>query len=140
MDVDQTTTTLIGDSYYRSYSILPLYKMTNKISFFRVCEIVEELDHYNYKDKLLDEIYQELRVASLKDDLSDQLKCKLEKLSRSERKELVSRTKDGSAVLFVACKKGNLAVVRYLIETCDADPEQIGKSALYAHSVCHRAS
>lgn len=95
-----------------------------------VCEILENLDHYNYKDKLLDEIYQELRAGSLKDDLSDQLKCKLEKLSRSERKELVSRTKDGSAVLFVACRNGNLPVVKYLIETCDADPEQIGKSII----------
>lgn len=102
--------------------------------------ILENLDHYNFKDILLDEIYQELRHGSPKDDLPESLKSKLEKLSRAERKELVSRVKDGCPVLFLACKKGNLEVVRFLIETCDADPEQIGIYEVLDEHTIHRVS
>lgn len=61
--------------------------------FSSLSSILENLDDYNYKDILLDEIYLELREGSPKDDLPDHLKSKLEKLHRSERKELVSRLK-----------------------------------------------
>ena len=48
--------------------------------------ILENLDHYNFKDILLDEIYQEVRYSSPKDDLPNSIKTKLEKLTRNERK------------------------------------------------------
>ena len=102
--------------------------------------ILENLDHYNFKDILLDEICQELRNGSPKDELPENLKAKLEKLSRAERKELVSRVKDGIPVLFLACKKGNLEVVKFLIETCDADPEQIGIYEVLDENTTHRVS
>ncbi len=35
-------------------------------------------------------------------------------------------TKDGCSPLFVACKKGNVEIVEYLISTCGADVEQRG--------------
>lgn len=38
----------------------------------------------------------------------------------------MTRTRDGCAPLFVACKRGNVEVVDYLITTCNADAEQRG--------------
>ena len=35
--------------------------------------------------------------------------------------------KDGCGPLFIACKKGNVEIVEYLITVCDADVEQRGK-------------
>jgi len=102
--------------------------------------IIENLDNYNYKEILLDRIYQELRHDSPKEDLPDDIKTKLEKLPIDERKELISRTKDGSSVLFVACKKGNLDVVKFLIEVCNADPEQIGIYEVVDEQTVHRVT
>ncbi|EEC11855.1 conserved hypothetical protein [Ixodes scapularis] len=50
----------------------------------------------------------------------------MERLSREERKEIVSRVQEGCAPLFVACKKGNADIVEYLITVCGADLEQRG--------------
>jgi ankyrin repeat protein len=35
--------------------------------------------------------------------------------------------KEGCAPLFIACKKGNVEIVEYLITICNADVEQRGK-------------
>lgn len=35
--------------------------------------------------------------------------------------------KEGCAPLFIACKKGNVEIVEYLITVCNADVEQRGK-------------
>lgn len=81
-----------------------------------------------------------MRYGSPKDDLPNNLKVKLEKLTRPERKELVERVKDGCPVLFLACKKGNLNVVKYLIEFCDADSEQIGIYEVLDDHTIHRVT
>lgn len=47
---------------------------------------------------------------------------------------------DGCPVLFLACKKGNLNVVKFLIESCDADPEQIGIYEVLNDRTIHRVT
>lgn len=43
-----------------------------------------------------------------------------------ERRAVVCRTAEGCAPLFVACKRGNVELVEYLVHVCDADLEQRG--------------
>jgi ankyrin repeat protein len=50
----------------------------------------------------------------------------LERLSKEERKVIVSRVKEGCTPLFVSCKKGNVEIVDYLIDECHSDVEQKG--------------
>lgn len=47
-------------------------------------------------------------------------------LPKDARKEIVSRLREGCAPLFVACKRGNLEIVEFLIHVCGADIEQRG--------------
>ncbi|XP_060806925.1 protein fem-1 homolog A isoform X2 [Amyelois transitella] len=47
-------------------------------------------------------------------------------MSPAERRAVVGRTRDGCAPLFVACKRGNVELVEYLVHVCDADLEQRG--------------
>lgn len=78
------------------------------------------------KDLTFNELYTECRLAAPGAKLSYSIRNRLERFSRDERKEIVSRVKEGCAPLFVACKKGNVEIVEYLIEHCDADVEQRG--------------
>lgn len=43
-----------------------------------------------------------------------------------QRKEIVSRAFDGCPPLFISCKRGNVEIVEYLIEHCQASIEQKG--------------
>lgn len=83
-------------------------------------------DQANVKDLLFNELYNECRLAAPGAKLSYSCRSKLERLSREDRKELVSRLKEGCTPLFVSCKKGNVDIVDYLIEECGADVEQKG--------------
>ena len=83
-------------------------------------------DSASLKDMLFNELYNECRLAAPGARLSYSCRTKLERFSRDERKELVSRMKEGCAPLFVSCKKGNVEIVDYLIEECGADVEQKG--------------
>ena len=47
-------------------------------------------------------------------------------MERCDRKGLVSRIREGCSPLFIACKKGNVEIVEYLMGLCDADLEQRG--------------
>ncbi|XP_012287674.1 protein fem-1 homolog CG6966 [Orussus abietinus] len=58
--------------------------------------------------------------------LSYKLRNRLEKFKVDTRKQIVSRTKDGCAPLFIACKRGQVEIVEYLITVCHADIEQRG--------------
>lgn len=58
--------------------------------------------------------------------LSSSVCLRLAKCSPELRKDIVSRKKDGCAPLFLACKQGHLEIVRYLIDSCNADIEQTG--------------
>lgn len=104
-------------------------------------------DHTLRKEALFSDLYHECKLAqpgifcfTLKQymyviiilyftgaRLTYGLRIKLEKTLQSERKEIACRMKEGCAPLFIACKKGNVEIVEYLITHCDADVEQRGK-------------
>ena len=88
--------------------------------------LTSKSDPQSGKDLLFNELYNECRLAAPGARLSYSIRNRLEKLSREERKELVSRAKEGCTPLFVSCKKGNVEIVDYLIEECGADVEQKG--------------
>ena len=84
-------------------------------------------DHQSRKDALFTELYQECKLAPPAARLSYALRVQIERLLLAERREIACRMKDGCAPLFIACKKGNVEIVEYLITICDADVEQRGK-------------
>ena len=83
---------------------------------------------HHAKEFLSDELLKEVRLAAPNARLSYVLRTSLERLEKSERKEVVSVIckEDACSALFTACKKGNLEIVEYLVETCGADIEQKG--------------
>lgn len=81
----------------------------------------------NLVDELCCSLIQECKFIAPGGQLTCSLRNKLEKCKREMRKEIVSRTSDGCAALFISCKRGNVEIVEYLITTCDADIEQRGK-------------
>ncbi|KAJ8687167.1 hypothetical protein QAD02_022961 [Eretmocerus hayati] len=80
----------------------------------------------NSMDQLFNDLIQECRHAAPGARLSYLLRSRLEKYKKDDLKELVSRTKDGCAPLFIACKRGHVEIVDYLIGICHADIEQRG--------------
>lgn len=71
--------------------------------------------------------------------LSSSVRVRLEKFPQHLRQEIVSRTRDGCAPLFLACKNGLTRVVKYLLDVCGADMEQRGRYEVledhHVHSV-----
>jgi len=93
------------------------------------------------KDSISEDLHSEVRSAPPQAKLSYILRNNLERLDKAERQKIVSVTKaDGCAPLFVACKKGNLEIVLYLIETCGADVEQKGIFEVLDDKTSHRVS
>lgn len=88
--------------------------------------LTAKTDQSSLKDLVFNELYTECRLAAPGAKLSYACRSKLDRFSRDDRKEIVSRVKEGCAPLFVACKKGNVEIVEYLIEECGADVEQKG--------------
>ncbi|XP_048505625.1 protein fem-1 homolog C isoform X2 [Athalia rosae] len=80
----------------------------------------------NCKDLLFSDLIQECKCAAPEARLTYQLRNRLEKYKIEIRKEIVCRTKDGCAPLFIACKRGHVEIVEYLITICKADIEQRG--------------
>ncbi|KAG8188428.1 hypothetical protein JTE90_007996 [Oedothorax gibbosus] len=78
------------------------------------------------KEQAFNELFTECRLAAPGARLSYNIRGRLERFSQDERQEIVSRIREGCAPLFVACKKGNVEIVEYLIEYCGADVEQRG--------------
>ena len=77
-------------------------------------------------DQLFDDLIQECKYVAPGARLSYSLRIRLEKFKKKLRQEIVSRTKDGCAPLFIACKRGHVEIVEYLLTVCNADVEQRG--------------
>lgn len=88
-----------------------------------------KFDQQTQKDLLFNDLHQECKLCVPGRRLSYNLRYKLDRLSQKERAELVNQVKDGCSPLFLACKKGTVQVVKYLIENCSADPELRGASS-----------
>ncbi|KAK3855362.1 hypothetical protein Pcinc_038232 [Petrolisthes cinctipes] len=88
--------------------------------------ITGKVDQTSHKEQIFTDLYNECRSLAPGARLSNTLRTRLERFQREDRREIVSRTRDGCAPLFVACKKGNVEVVDYLIAMCSADVEQRG--------------
>ncbi|XP_046973072.1 uncharacterized protein LOC124539767 isoform X2 [Vanessa cardui] len=58
--------------------------------------------------------------------LSARLRKILERIRPEHRRDICSRTRDGCAPLFVACRRGNAEMVEYLVYVCNAELEQRG--------------
>lgn len=78
-------------------------------------------------DQLFHNLINECKYQAPGAQLTYGLRNQLEKYKKEERKEIVSRMKDGCAPLFIACKRGHVDIAEYLIKTCNADIEQRGK-------------
>ena len=85
-----------------------------------------KVDLSHHKDVLFAELITEVKSAAPGARLTYSLRTKLEKYPKSDRKEIASRVKDGCAPLFIACKRGHIEIVHYLIINCDAEIEQRG--------------
>lgn len=83
-------------------------------------------DLTNKKDILFLDLIQECKHAAPGARLPYSIRSRLECFTKANRREIVSRLKDGCAPLFIACKRGHLEIVEYLINTCDANFEQRG--------------
>lgn len=78
-------------------------------------------------DQLFHDLINRCRYQAVGVQLTYSLREQLEKYEKEERKEIVSRMEDGCAPLFIACKRGHVDIVKYLIEECYANIEQRGK-------------
>jgi len=78
-------------------------------------------------DTLFSDLYLEVKNAAPSAQLSYTLRSRLERVERVHRRGIVSRIREGCSPLFIACKKGNVEIVEYLISTCQADVEQRGQ-------------
>lgn len=77
-------------------------------------------------DQLFDDLIKELKYIAPGARLSYSIRNRLEHHKKFIRKEIVSRIKDDCAPLFIACKRGHVEIVEYLITVCNADIEQRG--------------
>lgn len=84
------------------------------------------IDLATQKGALFNDLIEECRYAAPGARLSYQLRAQLERFCKEVRKEIACRVKDGCAPLFVACKRGNVEIVEYLISACNVDLEQRG--------------
>jgi len=86
-----------------------------------------KVDISHHKDAVYNELINEVKSAAPGARLTYNLRTRLERFSKPDRKEIVCKlNKDGCAPLFIACKRGHVEIVDYLISTCDADVEQKG--------------
>ncbi len=79
------------------------------------------------EEALFQELHKEVRGAAPSAHLPYALRCRLERFNGASRNRICSMIRDGCSPLFVACKKGNVEIVEYLISVCGADVEQRGQ-------------
>ncbi|KAK0165341.1 hypothetical protein PV328_003860 [Microctonus aethiopoides] len=80
----------------------------------------------NNMDQLFEDLIKECKFTAPGARLSYTIRNRLEKLKINIRKKIVSKIKDDCAPLFIACKRGHVEIVEYLITVCNADIEQRG--------------
>lgn len=78
-------------------------------------------------DELFYDLIHECKHVAPRAQLPYTLRNRLEKYKKEVRNMIVSRMKDGCAPLFIACKRGHVEIVEYLLKKCDADIEQRGR-------------
>jgi len=88
--------------------------------------ILGKTDAGSLKDAIFVDLMKECARPEPGAALSYQLRNRLDRLIPCERKEIVSRVKDGCAPLFVASLHGHTEIVDYLVTVCGADTEQRG--------------
>ncbi|KAM3958636.1 ankyrin repeat protein mann-cup [Aphomia sociella] len=79
-----------------------------------------------HQDAVFNELMRECKHSAPGARLSARLRTSLERMSPEERRAVCRRTRDGCAPLFVACKRGNVELVEYLVHVCAAELEQRG--------------
>ncbi|KAL0861190.1 hypothetical protein ABMA27_009671 [Loxostege sticticalis] len=84
------------------------------------------VDISKHHDAVFNELMRECKHSAPGARLSARLRTSLERMCPMERRAVVCRTAEGCAPLFVACKRGNVELVEYLVHVCDADLEQRG--------------
>ncbi|XP_030370594.1 protein fem-1 homolog C [Scaptodrosophila lebanonensis] len=97
---------------------LELRPMANERS--KLNKTKEEISKLNY------ELIEECKRSHEDSVLSRHLRQELEKHPREYRRDVVKKQRSGCAPLFIACKRGAVAIAEYLITICEADIEQRG--------------
>lgn len=94
------------------------------------------------KEALFVELYNTVKKAAPCSQLPIKLRNQLERCDLSVRSELASRVMDeeGCSPLFVACKKGNVEIVEYLLSTCGANVEVKGLYEVQDDRTIHRVT
>lgn len=92
----------------------------------RVAAPIQKPDLSGQHDMLFNDIYQEVRCAAPSAQLSYSLRSRIERVDKPDRRAIVSRIREGCSPLFIACKKGNVEIVEYLVSMCSANLEQRG--------------
>ncbi|KOC59247.1 Protein fem-1 like protein C [Habropoda laboriosa] len=72
-------------------------------------------------------LMEECKHVSPEGHLSIELRNSLERHKTTVRKKIVSELQNGCAPLFIACNRGIVEIVKYLITVCHADIEQKGR-------------
>ncbi|GJQ75780.1 hypothetical protein Trydic_g17851 [Trypoxylus dichotomus] len=85
-----------------------------------------KVDVVSQKEDCFQELIEECKHLPPGSKLSYGLRNRLEKFSLASRREIVNRVRTGCAPLFIACRRGQLEIVEYLVSVCHADIEQRG--------------
>ncbi|CAH0721353.1 unnamed protein product, partial [Brenthis ino] len=99
----------------------------------------EFVDSKHY-DAVFNDLMQECKHSAPGARLSARLRAELERMRPEERRAVCSRTRDGCAPLFVACRRGNAELVEYLVHVCAARLEQRGVYEVPHDRSAHRVT
>ena len=112
---------------------MPCFQVCQK--FFSLAEIKPKkrsilskmwLGKTESSETLFNDLYNEVKSAAPGAQLSYSLRCRLERIDFKVRSEICSRCKEGSTPLFIACKRGNVEIVDYLLTACGVNVEYRG--------------